>query len=73
MTPGVLTDIFGFLCLLPAFRRLLKRELVRRLERAARDGRVDVQIYTSEPGEPREEREMRDVGPRKVPLEKEPR
>ena len=69
VTPGVLTDVFGFLCLLPAFRRLVKRELVRRLERAARDGRVDVRVYTSEPWEPREEKEVRDIGPRAEPSE----
>ena len=32
MTPGVLTDAFGFLCLWPPFRRVFKRELMRRFE-----------------------------------------
>jgi UPF0716 protein FxsA len=42
ITPGVLTDAFGFLCLVPGFRSLAKRSLVRRLERAASEGRVHV-------------------------------
>ncbi len=42
VTPGVLTDAFGFLCLVPGFRTLLKREAVRRIERAIEEGRVQV-------------------------------
>jgi UPF0716 protein FxsA len=61
VTPGILTDAFGFLCLVPAFRRLVKRELVRRLERAAREGRVEVRLYGDDPWGPREEKEVRDV------------
>ena len=38
VTPGVLTDAFGFLCLIPAFRTLVKGELVRRLRRAEVEG-----------------------------------
>ena len=34
MTPGVLTDICGFLCLVPAFRGWLKKRLKRRFEGA---------------------------------------
>lgn len=45
ITPGVLTDAFGFLCLVPGFRALVKRELVRRFERAVAENRVHVQ-YT---------------------------
>ncbi len=44
VTPGVLTDAFGFLCLVPAFRRVVKRELQRRFERAVREGRVHVSV-----------------------------
>lgn len=40
MTPGVLTDAFGFFCLVPAGRRLLKRSIQRRLEAAVRRGRA---------------------------------
>jgi UPF0716 protein FxsA len=31
VTPGLLTDIFGFLCLVPGFRQIMKRMLKRRL------------------------------------------
>ena len=42
LTPGVLTDLFGFFCLIPVCRRLLTRNLKRRLERAVRAGTVNV-------------------------------
>ena len=42
VTPGVLTDAFGFLCLIPAFRARVKRELMRRIERAVEEGRLHV-------------------------------
>jgi UPF0716 protein FxsA len=45
MTPGVLTDALGFLCLLPGFRNLIKRALWRRFESAVRDQRIHVSIY----------------------------
>lgn len=44
VTPGVLTDAFGFLCLVPGFRTLVKRELLRRFERAVEEGRVQMNI-----------------------------
>ena len=56
MTPGVLTDLLGFLCLIPACRRLLRKYLRRRFERGARSGRVHVSVTPSGP--------MRDVTPR---------
>jgi UPF0716 protein FxsA len=62
VTPGVLTDAFGFLCLLPAFRKMVKRALLRRLERAAREGQIDVRLYTDDAWRPREEKVVRDVG-----------
>jgi UPF0716 protein FxsA len=40
ITPGILTDIFGFLCLIPATRTLGKRAIRRRFERAVREGSV---------------------------------
>jgi UPF0716 protein FxsA len=40
MTPGFLTDIVGFACLIPGFRTLLKRAARKRLETAVRDGRT---------------------------------
>jgi len=42
LTPGVLTDLFGFFCLIPVCRRLLTRNLKRRFERAVREGAVHV-------------------------------
>ena len=42
ITPGILTDIFGFLCLIPFTRRVIKIFLWRRFERAIREGRVHV-------------------------------
>ena len=56
MTPGVLTDAFGFLCLVPAFRRRRKSLSRRRFERAAQEGRIHVSVSPSGP--------MRDVTPR---------
>ena len=44
ITPGVLTDALGFFCLVPASRRIIKRALWRRLERAIRQGRVRVSM-----------------------------
>lgn len=61
VTPGILTDAFGFLCLVPAFRQLLKRALLRRLQRAAREGRIDVHVYTGDGWNRREEKEVRDL------------
>lgn len=43
MTPGILTDTVGFLCLVPATRRVIKRVIGSRMERAVRQG----QIYTT--------------------------
>jgi UPF0716 protein FxsA len=42
VTPGVLTDTFGFLCLVPAFRKLVRAALWRRLEAAVRANRIHV-------------------------------
>ena len=38
MTPGFLTDIVGFACLVPGIRGLIKNTIRVRLERAIRDG-----------------------------------
>ncbi len=40
ITPGILTDVFGFLCLIPATRALGKRAIRLRFERAMREGSV---------------------------------
>ena len=42
VTPGVLNDGFGFLCLIPVFRAGVKRQLRQRLKRALEDGRVQM-------------------------------
>ena len=54
MTPGVLTDILGFLCLAPATRRIIKREVWTRLQRAMQEGRLFTATYQSQsyPREP---------------------
>jgi UPF0716 protein FxsA len=44
ITPGVLTDAFGFLCLIPAFRGVMKRILWRRLEESVRQNRIHVDV-----------------------------
>ena len=62
MTPGVLTDIFGFLCLVPAFRGRLKAFLGRRFEGAVRRG--DAAFSVDLGGRPFAAREVRDVTPR---------
>ncbi|MEE8580559.1 MAG: FxsA family protein [Myxococcota bacterium] len=67
VTPGVLTDAFGFLCLVPAFRAWVKRELLRRLERAVADGRVEVSMHGEVFGSPFRGADppMRDVTPKR--------
>lgn len=44
VTPGILTDAFGFLCLVPAFRRGVRGLLWKRLERAVRENRVHLNV-----------------------------
>ena len=58
VTPGVLTDAFGFLCLVPGFRALVKRELVQRIERAVEEGRVHMVMRNE-----RDERPMINITP----------
>ena len=48
MTPGFLTDAFGFFCLIPAGRNAIKRILRRRVERAVKKGQVNLYV-TSDP------------------------
>ncbi len=47
VTPGVLTDAVGFLLLIPPTRRVLKRSLKKRLQRAVREGRANVHVHVS--------------------------
>ena len=44
VTPGVITDFVGFLCLVPAFRSVVKKRLLQYFEDAIREGRVNVNI-----------------------------
>ncbi len=44
ITPGVLTDVFGFLCLVPAFRGIVKTHLRHRFERAVAEQRIEVHV-----------------------------
>lgn len=50
ITPGLLTDAFGFLCLIPVTRRLIKSALRARFEAAVRSGRASVQVHVDRPG-----------------------
>jgi UPF0716 protein FxsA len=60
VTPGILTDAVGFLCLVPAFRQQLKRAAMRHFERAVAEGRVDVRVYGEDSGS-HEEKVVRDL------------
>lgn len=42
VTPGVLTDVFGFACLIPGTRALIKRQMKAALRRFAASGQVRV-------------------------------
>ncbi len=44
LTPGLLTDLFGFALLVPWTRRRVKRYLRSRFERMMRSGRADIRI-----------------------------
>jgi len=52
ITPGFLTDAQGFLCLVPAFRRLIKSIFWWRLKRAVQQGRVHVSMHFEGHGSP---------------------
>jgi len=42
LTPGLITDLFGFLCLIPATRRPIRQALWRRLKSQVESSRLDV-------------------------------
>ncbi len=42
LTPGFLTDLIGFSCLVPGFRSMLKRTAWKRLEKAVQKGQAGV-------------------------------
>lgn len=64
VTPGILTDAFGFLCLIPACRELLKRYLKAWLERAIRRGDVTVSVDLGSGWSDFSARTARDVTPK---------
>ena len=49
VTPGVITDAFGFLCLTPGFRSLVKGDILRRLERAVAEQRLHLHVFDGHP------------------------
>jgi UPF0716 protein FxsA len=65
ITPGVLTDLVGFVCLVPACRRVLKRYLKGRFERAVREGTVGVAVAFDGAGNPLPRPPMKNVTPRR--------
>ena len=50
VTPGVLTDLFGFLCLVPAFRSVAKEIVQRRFERMVEEQRIHVSLHFEDVG-----------------------
>ena len=65
ITPGVLTDVFGFFCLVPSCRRLLTRSLKRRFERAVRAGTVNVTAASTGAAPTAQPPPMKNVTPRR--------
>jgi len=55
MTPGVLTDALGFLCLIPATRGWMKRTIRSRIDRAIRSGQVFTAAYRGAPDQDKPE------------------
>jgi len=51
ITPGVLTDVAGFVILIPATRALIKAYLWKRIERAVQRGSARVHVDFGEPGQ----------------------
>ena len=64
VTPGVLTDVFGFLCLVPGVRSLIKREMLRRFERAVGESRIHLDGYSSEGDPNRYDPSTKDITPK---------
>ena len=52
MTPGFLTDLFGFLCLIPATRRLITTAIRSRVEAAIRSGQAGIYVHVEAPVHP---------------------
>ena len=64
VTPGVLTDAFGFMCLTPWFRERIKATLLQRFERAVAEQRIHVAVHAPDlRAHPADRGEMIDVTP----------
>jgi UPF0716 protein FxsA len=61
MTPGILTDAIGFLCLVPGVRGVVKRRIREELARAVREERLRVHVTPDGPWAPRQEKEVHGV------------
>lgn len=55
VTPGVLTDTFGFLCLVPSFRKVVRAASWKYLEAAVRENRIQVDFQGGFPGQPHQD------------------
>ena len=64
MTPGILTDAFGFFCLVPAGRRILKRAVKAWFARTVDAGTVQFRMTVDGMEQPAQSRPMRDITPR---------
>ena len=65
ITPGLLTDLVGFLCLIPALRRLVKRYLREKFERAVHGGTVGGMPGFDHAGDSAGRPAMKNVTPRR--------
>ena len=65
ITPGVLTDAVGFICLVPACRRPIKRYLKRWFASAVQGGTIGVRVAMDGTGGPFEQPPMKNVTPRR--------
>jgi UPF0716 protein FxsA len=63
MTPGILTDAFGFFCLVPAGRRVLKQVVKGWFSRAVDAGTVQFRMTVDGMERPSQSRPMRDITP----------
>lgn len=52
LTPGIITDLVGFLLLFPPTRHAIRRGIQRRLSRAIRAGEIQVNVVSSQPWTP---------------------
>lgn len=66
VTPGVLTDIAGFLCLVPVTRRVFRSLLWRWFEQRVQKGRANMTVHFGGFGEP-PDGDVVDVTPERYP------